>query len=64
MIKKYKVKDADINIVSSIFSMSDNNIYGWFKKGYDTYLNKEKALNYLHYPAPIAQNPQRFKTYF
>lgn len=30
-------------------------IVDWFNKGYATYIDKEKALNYLHHSAPIAE---------
>lgn len=47
--------DADFNIVSSIFGKSDNKVLNWLNKGLATYINKEKALNYLHLSAPIAE---------
>ena len=50
-------KDADIdfNIVTSVFGKGDNNIIYWINKGYATYINKEKAQEFLfHQSAPIA----------
>lgn len=47
--------DVDFNIVSSVFGKSDNKIVNWFNKGFATYINKEKALDYLHLSAPIAE---------
>ncbi len=53
-----KTKDVDFNIVSSIFGKTDNKIVNWINKGYATYVNKEKTLGYLYYPAPIAETPK------
>lgn len=47
--------DIDFNIVSSVFGKGKDNIVEWINKGYATYINKEKALNYLHHSAPIAE---------
>lgn len=47
--------DLDFNIVSSLFGKGDNKIIRWFNSGYATYINKEKALNYLYLSAPIAE---------
>lgn len=41
--------DVDFNIVSSVFGKGENNIVDWLNKGYARYINKEKALNYLHH---------------
>ena len=41
--------DVDFNIVSSVFGKGENNIADWINKGYLSYVNKEKALNYLHF---------------
>lgn len=41
--------DADFNIVSSVFSKGSNNVVDWINKGYATFINKEKALDYLHF---------------
>jgi hypothetical protein len=46
--------DADFDIVSSIFGKTGNSVVNWLNKGFATYINKEKALNYLHLAAPIA----------
>lgn len=48
-------EDIDFNIVSSVFGKSDNKVADWIDKGYATYINKEKALDYLHHSAPIAE---------
>jgi len=40
--------DVDFNIVSSVFGKGENNIVDWINKGYLTYTNKEKSLDYLH----------------
>ena len=47
--------DIDFNIISSVFGKSDSNVVNWINKGYATYINKEKALDYLHHSAPIAE---------
>ena len=49
-----KGEDIDFNIVSSVFGKSDNKVINWINKGYAAYIDKEKALNYLHLAAPIA----------
>lgn len=41
--------DADFNIVSSVFGKGSDNIVDWINKGYATFINKEKALDYLHF---------------
>ncbi len=41
--------DADFNVVSSVFGKGKTNIVDWLNKGYATYINKEKALQYLHF---------------
>lgn len=46
--------DIDFNIISSIFGKAESSVVNWIEKGYATYLNKEKTLEYLHFPAPIA----------
>lgn len=47
--------DIDFNIVTSLFGKGDNKIINWFNSGYATYIDKEKALNYLYLSAPIAE---------
>lgn len=47
--------DADFNIVSSIFGKANDNIVDWIERGLATYINKEKALNYLHHSALSAE---------
>ena len=41
--------DIDFNIVSSVFGKRESNVVDWINKGYLTYINKEKALNYLYF---------------
>ena len=48
-------EDIDFNIISSVFGKGDNKVVDWINKGFATYINKEKALNYLHLSAPIAE---------
>jgi 2-polyprenyl-3-methyl-5-hydroxy-6-metoxy-1,4-benzoquinol methylase len=43
--------DIDFNIVSSVFGKGETNIIDWLDRGLATYINKEKALNYLHHSA-------------
>jgi hypothetical protein len=47
--------DIDFNIVKTVFGKGDNKVIDWIEKGLATYINKEKALNYLHHSAPIAE---------
>ena len=35
--------------VTSVFGKGEDNIVDWLNKGYARYINKEKALNYLHH---------------
>lgn len=44
-----KSGDIDFNIVSSVFGKGSENIVDWIEKDFSTYINKEKALNYLHH---------------
>ena len=46
-----KGEEIDFNIVSSVFGKGEDNIVDWFERGLSTYINKEKALNYLHHSA-------------
>lgn len=50
-----KDQDIDFNIVTSMFGKDNDNIINWFKKKYATYIDKEKALNYLHHSALNAE---------
>jgi hypothetical protein len=43
--------DVDFNIVTSVFGKGESNIIDWIKRGFATYINKGKALNYLHHSA-------------
>ena len=47
--------DIDFNIVSSVFGKDEEKIVNWINNGFATYINKEKALNFLHHSAPIAE---------
>ncbi|EJX06990.1 hypothetical protein EVA_04900, partial [gut metagenome] len=59
-----KGTDAELNIVTSVFGKGKENVIGWINKGYATYISKEKALDYLRIPAPIAgaQDSQELST--
>ena len=48
-------KDVDFNIVSSVFGKGESKIVSWIERGLTAYINKKKALNYLHHSAPIAE---------
>lgn len=50
-----KGEDIDFNIVSSVFGKNEDNIVDWIEKGFATYIDKEKALNYLHHSALRAE---------
>ncbi|MCD8318094.1 MAG: hypothetical protein LUC45_04240 [Paraprevotella sp.] len=50
-----KGEDLDFNIVSSVFGKGKDNIVDWIERGLTTYINKEKALNYLHHSALRAE---------
>lgn len=43
--------DVDFNVVTSVFGKGESNIIDWIKRGFATYINREKALNYLHHSA-------------
>ena len=44
-----KDADVDFNIVTSVFGKGDNNVIDWINKGYATYIDKKKTLDYLHF---------------
>ncbi len=46
--------DVDFNVVTSIYGKNSDSVVEWLKKGLATYINKRKALDYLHHSAPIA----------
>lgn len=46
--------DADFSIVKTVFGKGESNVIDWINKGYLRYVDKKKALNYLHLVAPIA----------
>ena len=48
-------KDVDFNIVSSVFGKGKSKIVSWIERGLTAYINKKKALNYLHHSAPLAE---------
>ena len=48
-------EDIDFNIVSSVFGKGKDNIVDWIERGLATYINKEKAFNYLHHSALRAE---------
>lgn len=48
-------EDIDFNIVSSVFGKDGGNIVDWIERGLATYINKKKALRYLHHPALSAE---------
>lgn len=50
-----KGTEADFDIVNSVFGKKGNSVVAWINKGYMRYVDKEKALNYLHLSAPIAE---------
>ena len=50
-----KGEDIDFNIISSVFGKGKDNIVDWIERGLATYINKEKALNYLHHSALSAE---------
>ena len=50
-----KGTDAEINIVTSVFGKGNSKIVDWINKGFATYINKSKALDYLRISAPIAE---------
>lgn len=43
--------DVDFNIISSVFGKGKDNIMDWINTGKATYINKRKALDYLHHSA-------------
>lgn len=49
-----KGSDANFNIVSSVFGKGHSNVVRWINSGYLRYVDKKKALKYLHLAAPIA----------
>ena len=49
-----KGPDVDFNVVSSVFGKGKNGVVEWINKRQFTYVDEEKALNYLHLAAPIA----------
>lgn len=50
-----KGPDVDFDIVSSVFGKRGRSIVEWINHDYLKYVDKEKALNYLHLSAPIAE---------
>ena len=50
-----KGTEADFDIVSSVFGKRGESVVEWINKGYMRFVDKEKALDYLHLSAPIAE---------
>ena len=50
-----KDQDIDFNVIASVFGKGNNKVVEWLNKGYATYIDKEKALNYLHHSEPISE---------
>ena len=50
-----KGTEADFDIVSSVFGKKGHSVAAWINKGYMRFVDKKKALNYLHLSAPIAE---------
>lgn len=46
--------DVDFNIITSVYGKTNNNIVRWINGQKLLYANKEKALDYISVPAPIA----------
>lgn len=46
--------DAEFNIVTTIFGKRDDSIVNWINDGKLRYVDRKKALRYLHFLAPIA----------
>lgn len=50
-----KGTEADFDIVNSVFGKKGHSVAAWINKGYMRFVDKKKALNYLHLSAPIAE---------
>ena len=50
-----KGTEADFDIVSSVFGKNGKGVVYWINHNMMKYVDKEKALNYLHLSAPIAE---------
>lgn len=50
-----KGTEADFDIVSSVFGKKGHSVAAWINKDYMRFVDKKKALNYLHLSAPIAE---------
>lgn len=46
--------DADLLMVTSVYKKGDYGVINWINKGYLRYVDRKKALRYLHSAAPIA----------
>lgn len=53
-IKVGEDQDADFDIVKSVYGKGEEKIVRWINEGKMLAVNKEKALDYLRTPAPIA----------
>ena len=50
-----KGTEVDFDVVSSLFGKNNRGVVNWINNGKVTWVDKEKALNYLHLSAPIAE---------
>ncbi|WP_320973830.1 JAB domain-containing protein, partial [Dysgonomonas capnocytophagoides] len=53
-----KGKDADFNIVATVFGKGYENIVDWINSGKLLYVNKEKTANLLYHPANVRKLPK------
>jgi len=49
-----KGEDIDFNVITSVYGKRKESIVNWINEGKLLYSNKEKSLDYLRIPAPIA----------
>ena len=54
-----KGTETDFDIVSTVFGKRDDSIVNWINRGYLKYVDKEKALAFLHLSAPIAEASEK-----
>jgi len=50
--------DVDFNVISSVFGKGKEKLEDWLRNGKATYINEKKTLDFLYYPAPIAETPK------
>lgn len=58
-----KGTEADFDIVSSVFGKNGKGVVYWINHNMMKYVDKEKALNYLHLSAPIAEASDNSELY-